>query len=125
MLRMTSGGSTSRMDAFLQRIIHGDLYRGLEGLAQQGVDALSAATPVESGLTAGSWRYEINISHGGASIWWTNTHVINGFNVAIGLQYGHGTGTGGFVQGYDYINPALRPVFDAIADNVWKEVQKA
>ena len=89
------------------------------------MDALRAATPVDSGLTAESWTYEIEEKSGSITIWWLNENVVNGFNVAIGLQYGHGTGTGGWVQGYDYINPALRPIFDEIADNVWKEVQKA
>lgn len=125
MISFTVSGSTSRTEAFLNAMVRGDIYSGIDGLAQRGVDALRAVTPTESGLTAGSWIYEIDRSGGGVSIWWSNTNVINGFNVAIGLQYGHGTGTGGWVQGYDYINPALRPIFDQIADAVWKEVQNA
>jgi hypothetical protein len=125
MISFTAGGSTANTDRFLSAMIRGDLYSNLESFAQRGVDALRAATPVDSGLTAESWTFEIEEKSGSITIWWLNENVVNGFNVAIGLQYGHGTGTGGWVQGYDYINPALRPIFDEIADNVWKEVQKA
>jgi hypothetical protein len=125
MIKITSGGNTNRTDAFLDRMIHGDLFPSLDGYAQKGVDALRAVTPAESGLTADSWIYEIERSGDNTTIWWLNTNVVNGFNVAIGLQYGHGTGSGGWVQGYDYINPALKPIFDDIANEVWKEVQKS
>lgn len=125
MISFTAGGSTANTDRFLAAMMRGDLYSNLGSFAQRGVDALRAATPVDSGLTAESWTYEIEEKSGSITIWWLNENVVNGFNVAIGLQYGHGTGTGGWVQGYDYINPALRPIFDEIADNVWKEVQKA
>jgi hypothetical protein len=125
MISYTVGGSTARTQSFLNRILHGDLFAGLEPYAQRGVDALRAATPVDSGYTANSWFYEIEKSSSGVTIWWKNSNVIGGFNVAIGLQYGHGTGTGGWVEGYDYINPALRPIFDEIAAAVWKEVQRA
>lgn len=91
--------------------------------AQEGVDALSRATPKDTGLAASSWYYEIGLDKGNYSITWLNSDVENGFPVAIKLQYGHGTGTGGYVQGRDYINPAIKPVFDKIADAVWKEVQ--
>lgn len=125
MISYSVGGSTKRTEDFLNKMIRGDLYSGLEPHAQRGVDALRAATPRESGITAESWSYEIIISGGAVTIWWKNTNLINGFNVAIGLQYGHGTGTGGYVQGQDYINPALKSIFDEIANAVWKEVQKA
>lgn len=125
MIRFTTSGDTRKTDSFLDKMIHGDLYSGIEKYAQQGVDALRSATPLESGLTAESWDYEIVLEGGSVSIWWTNTNVVNGFNVAIGLQYGHGTGSGGYVAGYDFINPALRPVFDKIAEGVWEEVRKA
>jgi hypothetical protein len=125
MISFTSGGSTSNTDAFLDKMLQGDLFSNLEAFAQRGVDALRQATPRKSGLTADSWTYEVIRSGGAVTIWWKNTNVINGFNVAIGLQYGHGTGTGGWVEGYDYINPALKPIFDEIADDVWKEVQQA
>lgn len=125
MLRITSSGDTKNTDAFLDNILRGDLFSSLDGFAQKGVEALRSATPRESGLTADSWTYEIEREGDQVTIWWVNTNTINGFNVAIGLQYGHGTGTGGWVEGYDYINPALKPLFDQIADEVWKEVQKA
>ena len=118
-------GDTKKTDAFLDAMIKGDLYSSVERHARAGVDALSHATPEESGLTADSWTYEIEKRSGSYVIWFKNTHVVDGFNVAVGLQYGHATGNGGWVQGYDYINPALKPVFDKIADDVWKEVQKA
>lgn len=125
MLSVEATGNTRNTDAFLSSIIKGDLYSGLEPLAQQGVDALRAWTPKDSGLTADLWKFEIEITDGAVTIWWLNTNIVNGFSVAIGLQYGHGTGTGGWVEGYDYINPALQPVFDAISNKVWKEVQNA
>lgn len=123
MISFEVGGSTKGTEAFLEGIMRGDYLRGLESLAQEGVDALRAHTPLESGLTADSWIAEIVEDGGGITIWWKNTNIVNGFSVAIGLQYGHGTGTGGWVEGYDYINPALRPIFDQIANKVWKEVQ--
>jgi hypothetical protein len=83
------------------------------------------ATPVETGLAASSWNYEVSTDKGGCSIHWTNGDIENGFNVVISLQYGYGTGTGGYVQGRDFINPAIRPVFDQIAERVWKAVTSA
>lgn len=97
----------------------------LEANAQAGVAALEAATPAESGLAAGSWGYKIESSKGRHSIVWTNNDIEDGFPVAIMLQYGYGTGTGGYVEGRDYINPALKPVFDRISDQVWKAVTSA
>lgn len=125
MITFTMSGSTARTEKFLDKMAKGDLYSNLEGLAQQGVQALSAATPKATGETASSWAFEIEQGSSGFTIWWTNSHIDNGFNVAVGLQYGHGTGTGGWVGGYDYINPALQAIFDKIADSVWKEVQNA
>jgi len=118
-------GDTHNTEAFLSRMMQGNFYSSLEPLAQRGVEALRAATPRDTGVTADSWTYEIENEAGKVTIWWLNDNVENGFHVAIGLQYGHGTGTGGWIEGYDYINPALRPIFDEIADSVWKEVQKA
>lgn len=102
-----------------------DLFSALEQYARQGVSALSSATPVDSGLTAGSWDYEIRKSRGFYQIIWTNGNVVDGRPIAIMLQYGHGTGTGGYVEGQDYINPAMKPVFDQISENVWKAVTSA
>lgn len=97
----------------------------LEKYGKAGVAALASATPSESGKTASSWTYEVQNSSGGSKITFFNTNINKGVNIAIILQYGHGTGTGGWVQGRDYINPAIRPVFDNIAEAVWKEVVNA
>lgn len=90
-----------------------------------GVDALSSATPIESGKTASSWSYEVERTGGGYAIYWKNDNVNQGVNIALILQLGHGTGTGGYVQGRDYINPAIQPVFDALAEEAWQEVTKS
>ena len=103
-------------------MLHGDIFSGLDRYGQMGVNALASATPVDTGLTAQSWKYRIVKTRGRYTIEWYNTNVHNGSNVAILIQYGHGTGTGGFVQGRDYINPATRPIFDQIADDVWRKV---
>lgn len=94
----------------------------LHQAGREGVAALASATPQESGLAAHSWDYEIQKRRNGISLVWTNSDVETGFPVAIMLQYGYATGTGGYVSGRDYINPAIRPIFDRIADMVWKEV---
>lgn len=86
--------------------------------------ALSAATPVDSGVTATSWSYEIIQNGSSISIVWNNSNVQEGINIAIILQYGHGTRNGGYVSGRDYINPALKPIFDKMADAAWKEVTR-
>jgi hypothetical protein len=118
-------GSTKRTETFLRKMSEGNLYDSLDASAREGVSALIAGTPVDSGLAADSWNYEIENSKDSVTIKWTNNDVENGFPVAIMLQYGHGTGTGGYVQGQDYINPAMKPVFDRIADQVWKAVTSA
>lgn len=96
----------------------------LDAYGRQGVQALASATPVDSGLTASSWRYEIDVSRGSFSISWHNDNLTSaGTPVAILIQYGHGTRNGGYVQGLDYINPAISKIFDDIADAVWQEVR--
>lgn len=122
MIVITQSGNFNNTERFLNGAKKLDVKRILESYAKEGVRALSSATPVDSGLTASSWDYKINISKGSYSISWTNSNVVDGVPIAIILQYGHGTGTGGYVQGRDYINPALRPIFDKIADSVWREV---
>ena len=94
----------------------------LDKYGKRGVDALRSATPIDSGLTADSWEYEIEKTANGYGISWNNTNVNKGVKIALLLQYGHGTGTGGFVQGVDYINPALTPIFDELANAAWNEV---
>lgn len=96
----------------------------LDKYGKQGVSALSSATPVDSGLTANSWRYEIETKGDQTTIYWSNSNINKGVNIAVILQYGHGTRNGGYVVGRDYINPAMRPIFDSIANEAWKEVAK-
>lgn len=122
MIRITHKGDFSKTEKFLEKLKHGDMYKRLDACCRDGVIALERATPVDSGKTASSWSYEIRMTGGGVVIYWTNENIVNGFNVAMGLQYGHGTGTGGYVEGTDYINPAMKPVFDKIAEDVWREV---
>jgi len=122
MISFRSRGSTQHMESFLRRMQTLDIRSIVEPYAQQGVEALRAATPVDSGLAAQSWGYEIESNRSGVTIAWTNSDIENGFHVAVMLQYGYGTGTGGYVQGRDYINPAIKPIFDQIADAVWKVV---
>lgn len=125
MIRLTSKGDFSKTFKFLKKMEHFDVNKILEKYAKEGVSALAAATPVDSGTTANSWSYEIQTNGESATIYWTNTNINKGVNIALILQYGHGTGTGGYVQGRDYINPAIRPIFDKIAEEAWSEVVKA
>lgn len=118
-------GSFKNTEAFLKKLSSGTIFQALSSYGAMGVSALAAATPVDSGETASSWAFEVTQSKGGWQITWTNSHVVDGVPIAIILQYGHGTGTGGYVAGRDYINPALQPVFDKIADGVWKAVTSA
>lgn len=96
-----------------------------ERYGQLGVEALSAATPMDTGETARSWEYEVTKADGQIKVSFYNTNVNKGVNIAIILQYGHGTGTGGWVEGIDYINPAVQPVLEALAEEAWKEVEQA
>lgn len=125
MITFEQSGSFKNTEAFLQRIAKSRLSGILDGFGQEGVTALSKATPVESGIAANSWGYNVTQSKAGFSITWTNSDTESGFPVAVMLQYGYATGTGGYVQGRDYINPAMKPIFDKIADKVWKAVTSA
>lgn len=123
LITFSDRGDFSRTEHFLAKLQHGDMFRIVSAMAEQGVSALAAATPTESGVTAASWSSEVQFTLGGCTIWWRNNHLDSaGTPIAIMLQTGHGTGTGGYVQGRDYINPAIRPVFDQIANAVWREV---
>jgi hypothetical protein len=124
-IRIKTTGSFKKTEAFLRKMSSGDIYRSLESGAREGVNALAKATPQESGLASNSWDYVIERSGKAVTIKWTNTDVENGFPVAIMLQLGYGTGTGGYVQGRDYINPAMKPIFDKISADVWKAVTSA
>ena len=119
-----SGGFT-KTERFLNRMKRREYLNVLDEFGRDGVQALRNATPVESGLTAESWDYEIKHTSGYTEIIWTNSNINDGVPIAVILQYGHGTGTGGYVQGRDYINPAIRPIFDKIAEKAWKVVTSA
>lgn len=122
MFEISSSSSGGNTEAWLEKLLSGAIYDQLARYGDQGVSALSAATPVDSAETAQSWSYEIKKDATSWSIIWSNSHVEDGRPIAVLLQTGHGTGDGGYVQGRDYINPALRPVFDAMAADAWKVV---
>lgn len=122
MFSLSASGSFDNTEAFLKRAASGTIFSTLSRYGQEGVNALAAATPKDSGLTASSWTYEIVQDATSWSIIWGNTNIVDGRPVAILLQLGHGTGTGGYVAGQDYINPALRPIFDRIEAEAWKAV---
>lgn len=122
MIAFRNKGDFKNTENFLKKSL-GINYRSiLEKYAEEGVKQLSAATPKESGETASSWSYEIIQNGSSLSIVWNNSNIQNGVNIAVILQYGHGTRNGGYVAGRDYINPALKPIFDNLARAAWKEV---
>lgn len=122
MIQVKQHGSFKRTLSFLHNILRFDYKLILKKYGERGVSALSAATPVDSGVTADSWKYNIEETKNGFSITWSNTNLNDGVNVAILLQYGHGTRNGGYVVGRDYINPAIQPIFDEMANAVWREL---
>lgn len=124
MIRFSHKGDFSKFTRFLEKAKGAVRLSNLDRFGQEGVAALASATPVESGLTASSWYYKIEHKAGSATISFYNSNVQNGVLIAIILQYGHGTRNGGWVQGRDYINPAIQPIFDKIANEAWREVTK-
>lgn len=125
MLKFTHKGNFNKIEKFFIRMSGAQYLNILEKYGREGVAALSAATPVDSGETASGWTFEIERGSSSTTISWSNTHSNDGVNIAVILQYGHGTGTGGYVQGIDYINPAMARIFDNIAKQAWKEVTMA
>lgn len=125
MISFTVTGSTRKTESFLNSVRKLDIRGILEAAGRDGVAALSAATPMDTGATAMSWSYEITTEGGSTSLSFLNSNKNGSTNVAAILQYGHATGTGGFVAGQDYINPALKPIFDKIVNDVWKKVTSA
>ena len=119
---VTQRGNFQKTDRFLSKLVQFHYKRRLQHYGEKGVVALRAATPKDSGKTAESWSYEIVEEKGRTAIYWRNSHVVNGVNIAVVLQYGHGTRNGGFVEGINYIPPAIRPIFTQMANEVWKEV---
>ena len=124
MIRFRQKGDFSKLSSYLEKAKEAARIGILDKYGREGVAALASATPVETGKTAGSWYYEIKRQNGSVSLVFNNSNINKGVPIAIVLQYGHGTGTGGWVQGRDYINPAIQPVFDRIAETAWKEVTK-
>lgn len=124
MISFRQKGDFSNLTRFLERAKEAVHLSDLDRFGREGVAALASATPVESGLTANSWYYEIKHTKGSVTISFHNSNIQNGVPIAIILQYGHGTRNGGWVQGRDYINPAIQPIFDEIANNAWREVTK-
>lgn len=125
MFSFKSKGDWKRTEHFLKKASEFSPEKILEKYGERGVIALSQNTPLDSGKTASSWKYEIIQNGDNYELVWSNTNVNNHVNIAVILQFGHLTGTGGWVEGTDYINPALQPIFDEIADEAWKEVNKA
>lgn len=124
MITFRQKGDFKKTTQYLNRLKRSEYMKVLTKYGEEGVAALSSDTPIDSGLTAGSWHHKIEIGKGSSSISFYNSNVNKGVQIAIILQYGHGTGTGGWVEGRDYINPAIQPIFDRMADEVWKEVTK-
>lgn len=124
MIGFRQKGDFSKTTSYLKRLKNANIIKILGRYGQEGVDALASATPVDTGLTANSWYYKIETNATSATILFCNSNVQNGIPIAIILQTGHGTGTGGWVEGRDYINPAIQPIFDKIAKQAWGEVTK-
>lgn len=124
MISFRQKGDFSKLSKFLEKAKNTVRLGDLDRYGREGVSALASATPVDTGQTANSWFYEIEHRNGSTVISFHNSNIQNGVPIAIILQYGHGTGTGGWVEGRDYINPAIRPVFDKLANEAWKEVTK-
>jgi hypothetical protein len=124
MITFRHKGDFSKFSKYLERAKEAVRLGDLDKYGREGVAALASATPVDTGLTANSWYYTIVRKNGSVSIEFSNSNIQNGVPIAVILQYGHGTGTGGWVEGRDYINPAIRPIFDKIANDAWREVTK-
>ena len=124
MISFRQRGDFSKLTRYLERAKEAAKIGILDKYGKEGVAALASATPTETGKTANSWYYEVENQNGSAKITFNNSNINKGVPIAIILQYGHGTGTGGWVQGRDYINPAVQPLFDRIAEEAWKEVTK-
>lgn len=124
MITITNKGDFAKTFNFLNSSKKINIDYILNTYGKKGVSLLARNTPMDTGKTAGSWEYKIEKNKNGSSITWYNTNVVNGVNIAVILQYGHGTQNGGYVEGRDYINPVILPIFDEMSDKIWKEVTK-
>lgn len=122
MINVTDSGDYKRTREYLNRLLKGDMFSNLDEYGKMGVDALSSHTPIDTGLASQSWKYRLTKNSYGPGIEWYNMDRENGSEVIILIQYGHATRGGGYIQGYDFINPAMRPVFDYIVNDIGKKV---
>lgn len=124
-IQVQTRGNTNHVEDFLRKMMRGDPFSRLQRYGAEGVAALAAATPKDLGETAAAWRYEIKKEGSSYTLSFLNDHVEEGVNIAIIIQYGHGTGTGGYVAPRDYINPVIKPLFERMKADVWKEVRSS
>ena len=124
MIKFKQKGDFSKLTKYFKNVSNAARVDNLEKYGKQGIIALASMTPVDSGQTAQSWYYTITNENGKTTISFNNSNIQNGVPIAIILQYGHGTRSGGWVQGRDYINPAIQPLFDRIAKDAWEEVTR-
>lgn len=123
-INVTHSGSFKHTEDFLKRVSKRRQFGWLDSYGIRGVDALSNATPKDTRETSKRWRYSVSEKRGVITISWYNDNVEDGKPIAILIQYGHATGTGGYVEGRDYINPAMQPLFDQMTDEIWKRVKQ-
>lgn len=124
MIKIRQKGELKLTTDFLKKAASKNFYNDLNKYGNIGVEALASATPVDTGKTANSWYYEIENKNNKVSITWKNSNIVDGVPIAIIINYGHITGTGGYVSGYNYIEPAIKPVFDDLLNKVWYEVTR-
>lgn len=122
MITFTHKGNFNKIEDFFKKSVNKNYIRILEKYGREGVLVLASATPIDSGETAKCWNYKITNQPGRIRLTWTNSNIVDDVPIAIIIQYGHGTGNGGYIQGRDYINPAIRPIFDIITNDIWREV---
>lgn len=122
MITIKQTGNFNKTEKFFRNVTKSKYLHIFEKYGREGINALESVTPIDSGETSKSWDYKITRTKSGIKISWVNTNVVDGVPIAIILQYGHGTRNGGYVQGRDYINPVIRPIFDKITMEIWKEV---
>lgn len=123
MIKLVARGGFKNVSSYIERLKENINIGTLDKYGKRGVEALASATPRDTGLTAASWQYSITRERGKATLYFHNTNFQNGIPIAIILQYGHATRNGGWVQGIDYINPAIRPIFEELANQAWEEMK--